>query len=67
MLVVGDDGQERLYFVVETKGVLFSDALRPIEEAKIQCGKAHFHALAVGETPAMYVVEKTMEGLLSRA
>ena len=67
VLVVGDDGQERLYFVVETKGVLFSDALRPIEEAKIQCGKAHFHALAVGETPAMYVVEKTMEGLLSRA
>ena len=36
---------ERLYFVVESKGSLFSDALRPIEQAKIDCGKAHFKAL----------------------
>jgi type III restriction enzyme len=39
------DGQERLFFVVESKGSLFSDALRPIEQGKIDCGKAHFAAL----------------------
>ncbi len=66
VLVVGEDGQEHLYFVVETKGGLFSDALRPIEEGKIQCGKAHFKALAVGESPAEYLVERTVEGVLSR-
>ena len=66
VLVVGEDGRERLYFVVETKGGLFSDALRPIEEGKIKCGKAHFTALAVGESPAEYVVERSVEGLLSR-
>jgi len=66
VLVVGEDGQEHLYFVVETKGGLFSDALRPIEEGKIKCGKAHFKALAVGESPAEYVVERAVDGLLSR-
>jgi len=66
VLLVGNDGQERLYFVVETKGSLFSDALRPIEEGKIKCGKAHFLSLAVGESRAEYVVERSVEGLLSR-
>ena len=49
------DGQERLYFVVETKGSLFTDDLRDQEAAKIACGEAHFKALAVGENPARYV------------
>jgi len=66
VLVAGDDGHERLYFVVETKGGLFSDALRPIEEGKIKCGKAHFKALAVGEAPAQYIVERSLEGVLAR-
>jgi type III restriction enzyme len=66
VLVVGEDGQERLYFVVETKGGLFNDALRPIEEGKIKCGKAHFKALAIGESPAEYVVQRTVGGLLSQ-
>ncbi len=44
-VLVEMDGQERLFFVVESKGSLFSDALRPIEQGKIDCGKAHFAAL----------------------
>ncbi|MCC7137660.1 MAG: DEAD/DEAH box helicase family protein [Planctomycetes bacterium] len=45
-VLVEEDGRDRLYFVVETKGVdLFAGALRPIEEAKIRCGKAHFEAV----------------------
>ncbi len=44
-VLVEADGREKLYFVVETKGSLFTDALRPTEQAKIDCGKAHFKAL----------------------
>jgi len=39
---------ERLFFVIETKGemgVMFDEALRPTETAKIRCGEAHFKAL----------------------
>lgn len=44
VLVERDDAQ-RLFFVVETKDPLFMHLLRPTEEAKIKCGKAHFKAL----------------------
>ena len=44
-VLIERDGQDRLYFVVETKGSLFSDALRPTEKAKIDCGHEHFKAL----------------------
>jgi type III restriction enzyme len=44
-VVIEKDGEEKLYFVVETKSSLFTDALRPAEQAKIDCGKAHFDAL----------------------
>ena len=46
-VLVEKDGAERLYFVVETKSSLFTDDLRDKESAKIECGKAHFKALAV--------------------
>ncbi|WP_228292206.1 type III restriction-modification system endonuclease [Candidatus Thiothrix anitrata] len=44
-VLVEKDGKERLYFVVETKGTLLSDALRPVEDGKIKCGRAHFAAM----------------------
>ncbi len=47
-VLVERDGAERLFFVVETKGTLLADALRPAEKAKIKCGKAHFEALGTG-------------------
>lgn len=47
--LVWDDGNEqKLYFVVETKGGLFEDAIKPTERAKISCGKKHFAALETG-------------------
>jgi type III restriction enzyme len=46
------DGTERLYFVVETKYSLYDADLRDKEGAKIDCGEAHFEALAVGKTDA---------------
>lgn len=39
------DGEQKLYFVVETKGNLDSSDLRPNEMNKITCGKEHFKAL----------------------
>lgn len=41
-----DDMGEQLYFVVETKSSIFSDDLRASEQAKINCGMAHFEALS---------------------
>ncbi len=64
-VLVEKDGDERLYFVVETKGSLFTDDLRDKESAKIECGKAHFKALAVGESPAKYVVARNIDDLLA--
>lgn len=54
-VLVQMDGKERLYFVVETKGSLFTDDLRDNEAAKIACGEAHFKALAVDPNPARYI------------
>lgn len=66
-VLVEQDGTQRLYFVVETKSSLFTDDLRDKESAKIECGKAHFHALAVGENPAKYVVARSVIDVLTEA
>jgi type III restriction enzyme len=63
-VLVEKDGAERLYFVVETKGSLFTEDLRDKESAKIKCGSAHFKALAVEERPAEYVVATTVDHLM---
>ena len=64
-VLVERDGRERLYLVVETKSGLFADDLRDKERAKIECGKAHFKALEVRETPARYVVARSVDDVLA--
>lgn len=44
-VLIERDGVDKLYFVLETKGDIMFDALRPTEDAKIQCGIKHFEAL----------------------
>lgn len=66
-VLVEKDGTERLYFVVETKSSLFTDDLREKENKKIECGRAHFKVLEVGEDPAKYVVARTLEEVLQDA
>ncbi len=39
------DGEQKLYFVLETKANIHSEALRPTEMGKIECGHKHFAAL----------------------
>ena len=54
-------GEDRLYLVVETKGDLLPSARRSRENAKIDCGKAHFKAVAkTHEAPAEYRVAMTL-------
>jgi type III restriction enzyme len=65
VLIQTDQG-ERLYFVVETKGGMYTDDLGDKESAKIECGKAHFKALAVREAPAQYVVANKFADVLAR-
>ncbi len=64
VLIDRDEG-ERLYLVVETKGSAFLDDLRKAEQGKVECGKAHFKALEVGESPAEYRVVHKAEELLA--
>ncbi|WP_250480187.1 DEAD/DEAH box helicase family protein [Caballeronia sp. GAOx1] len=58
------EGTQRLYFVVETKSSLFTDDLRSKEDAKIECGKAHFAALGGAGNPARYLVATSFEDVL---
>ena len=39
------DGEQKLYFILETKGTTSLFDLRPTERLKINCGRKHFEAL----------------------
>ena len=64
-VLVEIDGQEKLYFVVETKGSNWWDDLRHREGAKIKCGEKHFAELAVGQNPAQYIKATSVDDMLS--
>lgn len=57
------DGQERLYFVVESKGTIVEELLRDSEQAKIQCGREHFRALG---NDARYVVATNIDTFMDQ-
>ncbi|MGI9213275.1 MAG: type III restriction-modification system endonuclease [Methylococcaceae bacterium] len=54
-VLIDHDGGEKLYFVVETKGSILGEMLRPVEKAKVDCGRAHFKA--IGETVGFTVAD----------
>jgi type III restriction enzyme len=64
-VLIEQNGEERLYFVVETKGSLLSSDLRQKESAKIECGKKHFKALEGEENPAKFIVARTVQDVMS--
>lgn len=64
-VVVEDEGEEKLYFVVETKGSTWWDDLRHLEGAKIKCGEKHFEEIAKEtENPARYIKSTDVDGML---
>jgi type III restriction enzyme len=66
-ILINKEGLNRLYFVIETKGSLLADDLRNKERAKIECGRAHFKALSIGENPAQYMVARSLTDVMSAA
>ena len=66
-MLIEHSGGKRLYFVAETKGSSFLDDLRNNERAKVECGKAHFKTLKVGESPVKYRVVHKLDELMAEA
>ena len=64
-VLIEKDGAERLYFVVETKGVISGN--RPTEEGKMMCGAAHFQALSLQEQSVQYMVANNLDDVMARA
>ena len=62
-VLVNQDDEEKLYFVVETKGSILGELLRPSEKAKIDCGREHFKAL---EVPVKFMVADNFETFMDQ-
>ncbi|MFC1712482.1 hypothetical protein ACFL6S_02370 [Candidatus Poribacteria bacterium] len=62
-VLVEMDGQDRLYFVVESKGDLFPGTLRSTEQGKIDCGREHFKALG---TDVEFAVDNSYDNFSQR-
>ena len=63
-VLVEIDGQEKLYFVVETKSTTWLDDLRHKEAAKTKCGEKHFAVLTTETNPAEYVRAATVDDMM---
>ena len=64
-VVVEDNGIEKLYFVVETKGSTWWGDLRHAEGAKIKCGEKHFEKVANDvDNSAQYIKATDVEGMM---
>ncbi len=66
-VLVDQDGEERLYFIVETKSSGWWDDLRHLEGAKVECGKKHFDAIAAEENPANYIKATSVDDMMKHA
>lgn len=64
-LVIEKDGEEKLYFVLETKGQEWEEDLRPGESAKIEFARKHFEA--IGTDIEFVGPEKEVDAFMMRA
>lgn len=62
-ILINDNGEEKFYFVAETKSTLDRSKYRPSEAKKIDCGIEHFKAL--GED-INYVVATNLDDVLNK-
>ena len=63
-VLVEQDGEEKLFFVVETKSSGWWDDLRHQEGAKIKCGEKHFKAIEVESNPAKFIKSTSVDGVM---
>lgn len=66
-VLIDIDGKERLYFILESKGTMGYDFLRPAEQGKIECGKAHFSELAKGTSNIKMEHISNMDDFVNKA
>jgi type III restriction enzyme len=66
-VLVDVEDEERLYFVVETKGSTDQDSLRISEEEKIRCGRRHFEAISSEDAGVRYEFVSDLDELLKHA
>ena len=64
-VVINEIDEERLYFVVETKGKSDISLLREEEQSKIKCAKKHFEAL--GEKVEFMAPESNPDEFIKKA
>ncbi len=64
-VLIEQDGTERLYFVVETKGSTTEADLRGSERRKIDCGREHFAAVAEGNDQVRFQLANEFSELLA--
>src|SRR5699024_153840 len=62
-ILINDAGEEKFYFVTETKSTLDRSELRTTEEKKIECGEQHFKAL---ENGVEYFVATNFDDVLNK-
>ena len=64
-VVINEIDEERLYFVLETKGKSHINLLREEEQSKIKCDKKHFEAL--GEKVEFMALESNPDEFMEKA
>lgn len=65
-LLFEKDTEEKLYFVVETKGTLGVEFMRPAERGKIDCGKKHFKELSkISGQDLKMIVARNMDDVVN--
>jgi len=62
-IVVEVNGEERLYFVLESKGSNLEEDRRGKENQKIKCAKRHFELLSQEYKDLEYIVEKDFKNI----
>ena len=62
-ILIEVSGEEKLYFVVETKFSTWWDDLGHKESAKSLCGEKHFEAIAADKNPARYIRDTSVDGV----
>jgi type III restriction enzyme len=62
-VLIEQEGEERVYFVVETKADLSKGALRGNELNKLDCGQRHFEAIAGGNSQVRFKPASSFSGL----
>jgi type III restriction enzyme len=66
-VLISRDGEERLYFVVETKSSLYDEDLRFKERTNMICGERHFLEIAPDNNPARFTPASTLNDVFARA